>query len=102
MISAPNAAVHGDRYAEAVRARMMDELGVRQPARFLERDGHCFAHATPALHAGGEGVIESAPGFLGHPERAVAKTGGDVLGRSSESRDLVVVNRGGAVHSRGA
>ena len=50
------------------------------------------------LHAGHECVVHAAPGLFGHPERAVAQTGGHVFGGAAEPRDLVVVDGGRAVH----
>ena len=47
---------------------------------------------------GDERGVHLAAGLLGHAERAVAQSGGDVLGGRAEARHLVVVNRRRPVH----
>src|SRR4029453_1895556 len=74
------------------------QLRVGEIRRALQRDGDRFTHAELLTHPGCERLIEAATSLLRHPERAVTEPGRDILRRAAEACDLVVVDRGGAVH----
>ena len=83
--------MNGDRHI--VRRRGHEDAEVRfcQPClaqACLERR----AHAESRLHARDERIVHLTAGFFGHAKRAVLQPGRDVLGRSTEPRDLVVMN----------
>ena len=77
----------------------IDSSGCARSRSRVERAAERFAHALAgsSCRATNASFI-SRPGLVGHAERAVAQSGGDVLRRRAEARDLVVVNRGRAVH----
>ena len=103
MISAPSAACTVAVDAEAERVEQKRQLGV---ARDRRRASSARPSDSPmpcdALHSRDERVVHLAARLVGHAERAVAKTGGDVLRRRAEAGDLVVVNRAPSRSSRGA
>jgi hypothetical protein len=71
----------------------MREIGSRR-----ERAAESFAHTVLCIHAIDERGVHLDPRLVRHTERTVAKTGGDVFGCGTETRDLVIVNCRRAVH----
>ena len=94
--------VHRDGHAEAKRVEQHRELRIRELRARVERAAERFAHALRVLHPAHEGVVHLAPRLLGHAERSVAQTRGDVFGRGAEARDLVIVDRRRSRSSRRA
>ena len=99
MISAPSAAWTVSGTPRRCAARSSDSSGLASVGlRASSARPSALAHAEPVAHPGDEGIVHLAARLLGHAEGAVRETGGDVLRRGSEARDLVVVDRRGAVH----
>src|SRR5215211_7585210 len=98
MISAPSAAwtVAGMPWRRAASASVAHSRDERRSS--LECATEALAHAEPLAHSVDERLVHLASGLVGHAEGAVLQSRGDVLRRGAEARDLVVVDRGGAVH----
>ena len=91
--------VHGDRHAEARAGGEDAERAVRQPG---VEDGLADRGAEPARRRGArDGLVEEAPGLLGHAEAAGGQRGGDILRGRAVIGELEVVDDAGAVHRHG-
>ncbi len=89
--------VNAGRNPAAVRAQKYRQLGVRQ-GEILEGAGYRFSHPPAVSHAGDDGLVHPTAGFLRHAEGAIHQSASDILRGGAEAGDLVVVNRGGAIH----
>ena len=97
MISAPIAACTVSGTPIVARAREQRELGMRQ-LQAIERARERLAHPPLLALTANERLVHLTTRFLRHSERAVAKASLHVFARAAPARDLVVVNRGRAVH----
>src|SRR5450759_3033516 len=92
-----NGSVNGAGETQPVSGEQHRQLAIRQ-GKTGERASESLAHPPAAFHPDRERLVHAAAGFLRHAEGSVHESAGDVFRGGAEARDLIVVDRGGAVH----